>query len=562
MKRVNRARPEPRPSRLNGATAEEREFARLAARLPDAAPDDLLVERVWRRLRMPDPGPSHAGRWLAVSAMALVLIAAAGWWWIAAAQTRAQVLVTTGGVFLTSSGATWVPARHGDSLSVGTLLRSDTAGHGVAVLPGVAALLLGPDADLSFDRLGRATELGLSGGSVAFRVTKRPHDRAFVVHAGDYAVTVVGTLFSVSEATNGRVEVSVSEGVVEVSGKGDRWRVEAGHSWNSERQGEQVPGGIAATQRALLTAALDASPTANLSDLLLAVARPAAPLPSAAASVVAASETVAGPASAKPAEANAVPEVRGSSPQPHVRAERTPHHPPPALLARVDPTPHAPTFDPPVVVLAPANVPPNPAPSPAPPTAVVAAQRDYYVESLNLARQGDHQKAAAVLEQALAARSGPRDLELYQLAVLRQRYLGDPQGALDALQGYRTQFPHGALRQEVDLSLVEVNVALGHNEAALTESARFLAQHPQSERADEVHVLRGDLLRQRGDFLQAAGEYRAVSGGAALDDALYYWAYCRQQLGDGASAARALRDYVGRFPAGRHASAAREALGQ
>jgi ferric-dicitrate binding protein FerR (iron transport regulator)/TolA-binding protein len=561
MKRVNRARPEPRPSRLNGATVEEREFARLTAHLPDAAPDDLLVERVWRRLRMPDPGPSHVGRWLAASAMMLVLIATAGWWWIAAAQTRAQVLVTAGGVFLTSNGATWVPARHGDSLSVGALLRSDTAGRGVAVLPGVAALLLGPDADLSFDRLGRATEFGLGGGSVTFRVTKRPHDRPFVVHAGDYAVTVVGTLFSVSEASNGRVEVSVSEGVVEVSGKGDRWRVEAGHSWNSERQAEQGPGGIAATKRALLTAALDASPTASLTDLLQAVAGPAAPPPS-AASVMAAPETVAGPASAKPAGASELPEVRGFPPQPHVRAERAPHHPPPALLARIDPTPHASTFEPPVVVLAPANLPPNPAPSPAPPTAVVPAPRDYYVESLNLARQGDHQKAAAVLEQALAAGSGPRDLELYQLAVLRQRYLGDPQGALDALQGYRTQFPHGALRQEVDLSLVEVNVALGHTEAALTESARFLAQHPQSERADEVRVLRGDLLRQRGDFLQAAGEYRAVSGGAALDDALYYWAYCRQQLGDGASAARALRDYVSRFPEGRHASAAREALGQ
>jgi hypothetical protein len=51
-----------------------------------------------------------------------------------------------------------------------------------------------------------------------------------------------------------------------------------------------------------------------------------------------------------------------------------------------------------------------------------------------------------------------------------------------------------------------------------------------------------------------------VSGGPALDDALYYWAYCRRQLGDTAGAGKALHDYLNRFPAGRHVDAAREAL--
>jgi outer membrane protein assembly factor BamD (BamD/ComL family) len=219
------------------------------------------------------------------------------------------------------------------------------------------------------------------------------------------------------------------------------------------------------------------------------------------------------------------------------------------------------------LVLAPAPTPittPIPAPTSPPilPATPPASVSDYYAEALDLARQGEHDKAAAMLETAISKPGGPHDLELYQLALLRQRHLNDPRGALDALLAYRKAYPRGSLLQEVDLSVVEVDRALGRTEAALAESARFLAQHPQSERADDVRVLRGDLLRQRGDCTGAVKEYRAVLGGPALDDALYEIAYCRRELGDNAGASAALRDYLARFPSGRHSSAAREALGQ
>jgi TolA-binding protein len=203
-------------------------------------------------------------------------------------------------------------------------------------------------------------------------------------------------------------------------------------------------------------------------------------------------------------------------------------------------------------------------PPPAPSSVTQLREPDEYAQALTLAKHGEHAEAAVILEQALAAKEGPRDLELYELALLKQRHLGDPKGALESLQAYRTEFPAGALRQEVDLSVMQTEAALGQSETVLIESARFLAEHPQSERADDVHLLRGDLLRKMGGYEQAAAEYRAVAlaGGPALDDALYYWAYCRRQLGDGASAARALRDYLNRFPAGRHVDAAREALGR
>jgi hypothetical protein len=549
MKRTGRARPKPRPLRFTATTRDERAVANLVTELPDATPDDLSVERVWRRLQSPDPGPSRAWRWATASVLATVMASGAGVLWLQTAKPKADILLAEGGLFSSASAASWAPARRGDPLAAGASVRSDTSGRGVFRVPGVAALLLGTDADLALVRLGRSTLLRLERGAVTARVTKRSSGERFVLLAGDYTVTVVGTLFSVTNASDGRVAVSVSEGVVEVEGRGNLWRIEAGHQWSSDSSDVAVGGEISEARAALLAAAMGAPRSPDLAGLFGAMVRAdgaPTPVPPVAPDAMAAEPT--------PVEA-IVPSVAASQAAGFRRRHGAAvSH----LLAaaeattRRDERPEAPR------PLTTSQPPTAPAPSPSSPV----RERDYYAEALNLARHGEHSKAALVLTQALAAGRGPRDLELYQLALLKQRHLSDPQGALDSLLGYRKEFPGGALRQEVDLSIVESEVALGRSEAALAESARFLAQHPQSERADEVRVLRGDLLRQAGACGKAAAEYRAVSGGPALDDALYYWAYCQRQLGDSASAARALRDYVVRFPAGRHLDAAREALGR
>jgi ferric-dicitrate binding protein FerR (iron transport regulator)/TolA-binding protein len=518
---------------------EERDFVRLAARLPDATPDDLSLERVWRRLQMPDPGPARLWNWkvwTSAVALSLAVLGSAAWRLAAAQAPPAELLLSEGGVFLLARGGSWVPARGGDSLRAGTLLRSDTAGRMVVREPGVAALLLGGASDLAVERFGRSTVLRLVGGSVTLRVTKRPREHPFVVNVGEFAVTVVGTTFAVAREPSGDVDVSVSEGVVEVAGWGQHWRVEAGHRWSSKNPGEQGAASIPEPRRAMLAAALVEPPSRELPALLEAMttAELASSMPP---------DTGGRESAVLQAPPNVVSPERamGSA----GRVDRATVNRLPSALVRVDPTPP------------PAILPPAPAPV-APP----APTRDLYAEALNLARHGEQRKAAAILEQALAASEGPRDRELYQLALLRLRHLDDPQGALSALRRYRIQFPNGALRQEVDLSLVQVQVALGHADDALAESARFLSAYPQSERTDEMHALRGDLSRDHGDFAAAAREYQSVGGGPALDDALYYLAYCRRQLGDQSAAARALRDYVGRLPNGRHIDSARELLGQ
>src|SRR5262249_22075413 len=100
----------------------------------------------------------------------------------------------------------------------------------------------------------------------------------------------------------------------------------------------------------------------------------------------------------------------------------------------------------------------------------------------------------------------------------------------------------------------------GHRDLALAESVRFLASHPASERTGEVRLLRGDLLRQRGDCQAALPEYGAVSGPAFADDALYETAFCQRKLGQAAAARRTLLQYRRQFPAGAHRDEVARAL--
>lgn len=72
--------------------------------------------------------------------------------------------------------------------------------------------------------------------------------------------------------------------------------------------------------------------------------------------------------------------------------------------------------------------------------------------------------------------------------VLRDR-LHRPKAAVAAWNQYRTRFPHGLLRAETDLSILETLASLGENKAALAEAEAFLARYPRSERREEVSKL-------------------------------------------------------------------------
>jgi TolA-binding protein len=430
----------------------------------------------------------------------------------------------------------------------------------------VATLLARPSTRLELQASADSTLVHLLAGIATFRVTKRPSEHPFMVSVGRYTVTVVGTLFSVAEKPDGRVEVSVAEGAVRVADGQAEWRVSAGERWSSDAPNQRTPDEHTAAAGPLLNAAMSNEPEGRLSELLHAMPQQRKSEAPAVKQALMAPPAGAAPASQLGASAapTTVPSVVPIHEAPVHRPHRTFEPERLAVLEHPSIADHPPVVEPvPMAAVPPKTEATAPAASPVPVVAPAPVPGpDPYAEALALERRGDHRLAASKLQAALASNVGPRDLELYHLALLRQRHLDDPRGALEALLSYRKSFPSGGLRQEVDVSIIESRLALKQTDEALTESAAFLARYPQNERADEMHFMRGDLLRLRGDCAGALAEYRAVLRGPALEDSLYYAAYCIGELGQSDVATTALKDYLRRFPNGKHAGAARQTVGE
>jgi TolA-binding protein len=155
---------------------------------------------------------------------------------------------------------------------------------------------------------------------------------------------------------------------------------------------------------------------------------------------------------------------------------------------------------------------------------------------------------------------------LYEQARLLAWQVGDLPAALAALQEHRRRFPGGALRAEVDLTLVELLPRLGRFREALAQSAALLSQHPRHERAAELHLLRGNVLRETfEDHARAGLEYASVREvlppgqlSEIADDAAFFEAVCLE-ADRRPEAADAYRRYLaGQAP--RHAAEARARL--
>lgn len=78
---------------------------------------------------------------------------------------------------------------------------------------------------------------------------------------------------------------------------------------------------------------------------------------------------------------------------------------------------------------------------------------------------------------------------VYESARLVRDRLKQPREALRIWRSYRTRFPNGMLRAEVDLNIVETLAQLGSRDRALVEAEDFLQRHPDSERRTEVEGL-------------------------------------------------------------------------
>jgi hypothetical protein len=150
-------------------------------------------------------------------------------------------------------------------------------------------------------------------------------------------------------------------------------------------------------------------------------------------------------------------------------------------------------------------------------------------------------------------------MALYEVARLRRDVLHDAAGALAALREHGQRFARGSLRNEVELSRIELLAQLGRSQEALSESEALLGSETGRERAAELHVLRGNVYqRDLGDPRSAAAEYAQAEarGGTLGAEAARLRGACLEALGDVRGALRAYQQYLA-VPGQPHAAEVR-----
>jgi hypothetical protein len=181
-------------------------------------------------------------------------------------------------------------------------------------------------------------------------------------------------------------------------------------------------------------------------------------------------------------------------------------------------------------------------PAPAPDSKDAAPAPD----CLSLARRGQTRDAEACFLKRAEGSGLGAEMALYEVARLRRDVLADANGALRALAEYGRRFPNGSLRREADMSQLELLVQLGRSEDALKQSDALLSSSASGERAAELHLLRGHILRKaQSRFAAAAREYElAENAGARGGEATYFRALCLDSLGQAAEAAALFGQYL------------------
>jgi len=574
------------PRRIADSPDDGSATSRLLRRLPPVEVADGVRARVWRKVSGA-PERWRPRRWVMVPALAALAAVAV----FAVSALRSGVAVEPPVLALSSGLVEQVgPAR----------VRTGP-GSRALVRVGASAVLLAEETEVAVEGAevavfrGRVAVATASGSPVALRAADRS-----VVGSGVFAAALMDSArFERVEATE--EERALLQRFGRGAGPESRLRVEAPEGYSVEIDGAQVGRSplralVPLGARALVGRRADGAQLTGEAEVvggretLVMLREPGSAGGSAAnglnASGSAANGSAAngsgaatGPRSSRD-RSRLVGSAHASAPElaaakPHQRSGQTTagDEPGPNLSGSASSSGVAagsPGVPVPTSPLAPA--PPDPGgalvptapPSPLPSDVATAADPDLaaYAKAKELLSRGEPAQAAALFSDVARGRSSRAELALYELGRTELRYLHDPTAARSAFSSYVERYPSGLLLQEVELSLIESELAGSDFAAARASMDRFLTRHPRSERRDEVMLLRANLDRDRGDCASALERYRTLSKGtgALADDATYFAAVCAQQLGRTEEARALLQDSLQRFPSGRHAEDARRAL--
>jgi TolA-binding protein len=173
----------------------------------------------------------------------------------------------------------------------------------------------------------------------------------------------------------------------------------------------------------------------------------------------------------------------------------------------------------------------------------------------------DPLEAIGLFDRVAASSDVRAELAAHQAARLTMR-IGKCSEATERFSRSLTRWPASAYAEEARLDRLECQLRLGALDSAHAALEDFLRHHPGSARSPEVHFLRGELNRTKGALAVAMPDYQAALGSKRDADARYFLGWCALELGRFDAAESSLRDYLARYPEGRHAAHAREGLAQ
>jgi hypothetical protein len=124
----------------------------------------------------------------------------------------------------------------------------------------------------------------------------------------------------------------------------------------------------------------------------------------------------------------------------------------------------------------------------APPSAWSSAPAEYRAYRAALA-EGHPQRAVEILESVARGQGPAAENAAYEVGKVLRDHLSRPRQALAAWNRYRARYPHGVLRVEVDLYVLETLGNLDDSALALREAEAFLARYPDNERRAEISRL-------------------------------------------------------------------------